>query len=206
VDDLTRNRIELANRGDVDAGLRLIKEFRDTVVANRSSRDGRPLVATTPFNEVLLDWFSDCFGKILDGVEPAIALGIKREKGDRASVTRDPQVRLSQDAAICLAVLEFRNDLASLTLADAKRRAALKFNIGIEKVGHAWKNKTALASAELARRMSRMGGSSNDPVAVEARAPDRKTPVFFDVYDKQGRFMGSLGKEHWDRFQEMMGQ
>jgi hypothetical protein len=153
VDDLTRNRIELAKRGDVDAGLHLIREFRDTVAQNRSSRAGRPLVATTPFNEVLLDWFSDCFAKILDGVEPAIALGIKREKGDRASVTKDPQKRLSQDTRICLAVLEFRHDLGSLTLTDAKRRAALKLNIGIEKVGHAWKNKTALTSAELTRSL-----------------------------------------------------
>jgi hypothetical protein len=153
VDEITRKRVELAQRGDVDAAMQLIREFRDSVAQNRGSRDGRPLVSATPFDEALLDWFSDCFGKILDGVEPSLALGVKREKGQRAAVITDPQRRLTQDAKICLAVLEYRHDRGSLTLTDAKRRAALTFKVGIEKVGHAWKNKTALESAKLIRRM-----------------------------------------------------
>jgi hypothetical protein len=157
MEDLTSERIRLAASGDVDAARLLIKEFRETVLQNRGAADGahagRALAPHTQFDEQLLDWFGDCFGKILDGVEPSLALGVKRDKGQRAAVISDPQRRLTQDAKICLAVLEFRHDLGSLTLTDAKRRAALKLKIGIEKVGHAWKNKTALESATLIRRM-----------------------------------------------------
>lgn len=152
VQKLVQQKIESASNGNADAGLWLLNEFRQTVANNRSTRNGAPLLPNTRLDESLLDWISDCFGKILDGVEPALALGVKRSKGRPA---RSDNSANAQDAEICLAVLRFRRDQGSSSLMDSKRRAARAMGIGLEKVGHAWKNPIAQASAEVLYRLGK---------------------------------------------------
>ena len=156
IGELNKQRISEANAGDTESARRLLEEFVETVKNNRD-KDGHPYRKPsgihTQFDEAILDWFTDCFQKIIDGVDAEKALGIKLQRGRQSKVGS----KNDEDCAICLSVFEYRRQFGSETIADAKARAARKLKVGIEKVGHAWKNKSARQAAEASFRLAQSG-------------------------------------------------
>lgn len=152
--ELRKKKIKEANAGDVESAKWLMNEFVATVKANRDA-EGRPHHKPsgihTQFDECVLDWFADCFQKVLDGVEVEKALGVKLQRG-RASQEKHKN---DVDCRICIAVIKFKDQGGSETLKDAKARAAREFKIGVEKVNHAWKNSVARMAAKVVTELSK---------------------------------------------------
>jgi hypothetical protein len=141
--------IQRAKAGEGKAGKWLLKQFCAAVKSNRrKARDGKlvphnkPSGIHTQFPEELLDYLSDAFAKILDGVAPDRALGIVNQSG-RPEV----EFKLDRDVTICEEILKLKKSGKYTTIEHCKAMAARTLKLGRATIDAGWKNRLAKAIA-----------------------------------------------------------
>lgn len=137
--------IQRAKAGEGKAGKWLLKQFCAAVKSNRrKDRDGKlvphnkPSGIHTQFPEELLDYLSDAFAAILDGVAPEKALGIVNQSG-RPEV----EFKLDRDVTICDEILTLKKSGKYTTIEQCKARAARTLKFGRPTIDAGWKNTLA---------------------------------------------------------------
>lgn len=158
IDDLYKQKIELAETGDRDAAKWLLEEFRSTVKQNRDSEGKahrKPSGIHTQFNEALLDYFSRCFGFILNGVSPDKALGLNKGQPGADSISPEEVVRREHEW--CLEVLKLKSSGRYPLLRDAKKQASRKFRVSLSAIEKAWKKSEPKISAEIVYNLEKEG-------------------------------------------------
>lgn len=162
IDDLYKQQIALAQDGDRDAAIWLMKEFCATVKQNRDN-NGNPLKKPsgiyTVFNEDLLDYLSDCFSYVFKKENPWSldqAFGLRTRK--TAGAPSIPPGKLAQrEFEWCLEVLRLKGSGECSLLGDAKKRTARKFKVSPSAVEKAWKKSEPKIAAEIIYKMSKEG-------------------------------------------------
>lgn len=161
IDDLYKQKIALAQDGDKDAAIWLIKEFCATVKQNRDARGNlhkKPSGIHTVFNEDLLDYLSGCFDYILKKSPWTLdqAFGFRRRKGAGARPI-PPEEMAKREVEWCLEILKLKRSGECALLKDAKERTSIKFKVSISAIDKAWKRANSKLAAEVVYEMNKEG-------------------------------------------------
>ncbi len=160
--------VRSARSGDTDAAKKILREIVETVKARKKS-DGTPHIfqegTDVPLPWAIAEYLAECFGQMLESVEPGKALGITPCETGRPEMKASEKKK--RDIEYCLAILRSKRTDKGHALPVHWSNVARQFCLNNSStVRAAWKNTEARKIAEVVERLLERMANSEGPKNV----------------------------------------
>lgn len=140
--------IAAARKGDQHAARRLVEAIRDTVAENRDAQGAplkKPSGAGTQFDEAVLDWLAEGFGRFLENMPLEKALGLAAGESGAPAVPENRAAAICYQVFVTLASGRFDGEVRCM--AAVRSEVGRHFKVSESVVRKAWSNRIAKLAA-----------------------------------------------------------